>query len=393
MRTLKAKVSALATGVFLALVSLGMNAAPVKAAEAEEPQQEARQPEQQPAPQTPAKAAAQPAQTGQSRVTIGVSVGTIREERWQRDVEMFKEYGKTHGITVVVEVSDDDPERQIRQCKSLIADKVDVLVLAPADSGKMKPVIEEAHKRGIKVIAYDRLIMNTALDYYVTFDTLKVGTIQARTILDVAPKGRYIVMRGAPEDNNSFILAQGQNAELAPYIESNAVKVVFDQWVPTWSPKAAEGLAKMALLAANNNVQGIVASNDGTAGGIINALAAVALAGKVPISGQDADLTACQRIVAGTQTSTVYKPLATLNRAAMDLATAIARGRDPKTALDQAHGVWTKMDNNTTMVESFSVDVVPITRENLVEIIIKRDAFHSLEDVFKNLPKEKWPKL
>ena len=391
MRILRAKVSALAAGVLLALVSVGINAAP--AAEAEEPRQEARQPEQQPAPQTPARAATQPAPTGQGRVTIGVSVGSIREERWQRDVEMFKEYGKTHGINVVVDVSDEDPDRQIRQCKSLIADKVDVLVLVPADSGKMKPVIEEAHKRGIKVIAYDRLIMNTALDYYVTFDTLKVGTIQARTILDVAPKGRYIVMRGAPEDNNSFILAQGQNTELAPYIESNAVKVVFDQWVPIWSPQTAEGLAKMALLAANNNVQGIVASNDGTAGGIINALAAAGLAGKVPISGQDADLTACQRIVAGTQTSTVYKPLATLNRAAMDLATAIARGRDPKAALDPAHGVWTKMDNNTTMVESFSVDVVPITRENLVEIMIKQEAFHSLEDVFKYQPKEKWPKL
>ena len=128
-----------------------------------------------------------------------------------------------------------------------------------------------------------------------------------------------------------------------------------------------------------------------TAGGAIQALAAQKLAGKVPIAGQDADIAACQRIVEGTQTGTVYKPLAKLNLAANQLALALAKGIDPKTGVDKKLGVWTKLNNGTKDVDSFSVDVVAVDKSNMMSVIIK-DGFQKKEEVYKNVPKDQWPK-
>ena len=146
------------------------------------------------------------------------------------------------------------------------------------------------------------------------------------------------------------------------------------------------------LTLAKNNVQGVVASNDGTAGGAIQALDAQGLAGKVAIAGQDADIAACQRIVEGTQTGTVYKPLAKLNRAAMEFAVAIAKGDpDPKAAVDKSLGVWKPLNNGVKDVPSFFVDVVAVDKANMMDVIVK-DGFHTEAEVYKNVPKDQWPK-
>jgi D-xylose transport system substrate-binding protein len=326
------------------------------------------------------------------KLTIGISIGTLKQERWQREIEMFEAYGEANDIEILVQSAEDDPSKQVAQCENLLSQGIDVLIVQALDSEAVGSVVAPAHAEGVPVVAYDRLVRNGDLDYYITFDSVKVGEVQATFVVNQAPKGNYIWLKGGPEDFNAHLVYQGHKNVLQPYIDSGDINVVLEQWCIGWNPDEALKHTENGLTLANNNVQAVIASNDGTAGGAIQALAAQGLAGKVPIAGQDADIAACQRIVEGTQTGTVYKPLAKLNQAAMEVAVALARGLDPKVAADPALGVWTKLDNGTKMVDSFSVDVVAVDKNNMVDIIIK-DGFHKLEDVYKNVPQSEWPEV
>ncbi|MGI6779063.1 MAG: sugar ABC transporter substrate-binding protein [Acetivibrionales bacterium] len=325
-------------------------------------------------------------------IVIGISIGTLKQERWQREIEMFEEYAKEHGFTVKVQSAEDDAQKQISQCENLVTQGVDVLIVQALDSEAAGAVIEPAHEAGIPVIAYDRFVRNGDLDYYITFDSVKVGEVQAKFVTENAPKGNYIWLKGGPEDFNAHLVAQGHKNILQPFIDRGDINIVLEQWCKGWDPTEALSHTENGLTLAGNDIQAVIASNDGTAGGAIQALAAQGLAGKVPIAGQDADLAACQRIVEGIQTGTVYKPLKRLNTAAIQLAVALAKKQDGKTGIDSSLGVWTKLDNGTKEVDSFSVDVIAVDKNNMVDVIIK-DGFHKLEDVYKNIPKDQWPKV
>lgn len=324
-----------------------------------------------------------------TEISVGVSVGHTQEERWQREIAMFEEFANEKGFSLSVQSAENDVQKQISQCENLINQGIDVLILQSLDAEAVAPIIDLAHEEGIKVISYDRFAMNCDVDYYITFDSFKVGKTQAEFVVSKAPKGNYIWLKGGPEDNNAHIVAEGQASVINPLIESGDIKIVTEQWCKGWDPNEALKHTENALTTANNDVQGVIASNDGTAGGAIQALTAQGLT--VPISGQDADLAACQRIVEGTQTGTVYKPLSKLNRACMELAVAIATGADPKSGIDAELGTWTQLNNNTKDVDSFSVDVVAIDKDNLYDILIVQDGFQTVEDVYKNVPKDQWP--
>jgi D-xylose transport system substrate-binding protein len=326
------------------------------------------------------------------RIHIGISIGTTKQQRWQREIEMFEAYAAANDIELSVQSAEDDPQKQISQCENLITQGVDVLIVQALDSEATGSVIGPAHEAGIPVIAYDRLVRNGELDYYVTFDSVKVGEVQAQFVVEQAPRGNYIWLKGGPEDFNAHLVYQGHQNILQPYIDRGDINVVLEQWCIGWDPEEALKHTENGLTLANNDIQAVIASNDGTAGGAIQALAAQGLAGRVPIAGQDADIAAAQRIVEGTQTGTVYKPLAKLNQAAIELAVALARGEDPADVLDPALGVWTQLDNGTRDVDSFSVDVVAVDKDNIDEILIE-SGFHSLEDVYKNVPRDQWPDL
>jgi len=324
-------------------------------------------------------------------IVVGVSIGTTTEERWNREIEMFRNYAAEKGFELLVQDAGNDTTKQVSQCENLINQGIDVLICQPLDGEAAAPVVTAAHDAGIKVISYDRFIMNADLDYYITFDTYTVGKVQAEMVVEQAPKGNYIWLLGAPEDNNAHIIEQAQTDVLQPLIDKGDISIVTQQWCKGWSPTEALQHTENGLTAANNDVQGVVCSNDGTAGGAIQALAAQGLAGSVPIAGQDADLAACQRILEGTQYGTVYKPLAPLNQAACELAVAIATGADEKSGVDASLGSWTTYDNNFKDVDSFNVAVEAITKDNLYDIVIKRDSFHTVEEVYANIPQDQWP--
>lgn len=302
---------------------------------------------------------------------IGFSIDDLRVERWARDRDYFIAAAKELGATVNVQSADANEEKQVRQVENLIAQKVDAIVIVPMNSKVFNAVVDEAKKAGIKVLSYDRLILGADVDAYISFDNERVGYMQAEAVLKAKPEGNYYLLGGSPTDNNAKYLREGQLKALKGAIDSGKIKIVGQQWVPEWSPTNALSIMENALTAANNKIDAVVASNDGTAGGAIQALAAQGLAGKVPISGQDADLAAIKRVIAGTQTVTVYKPLKLIATEAAKLTVALVRGQKP--------AFNNKLDNGKKQVDSLLLTPTALTKENVNMVI--DDGFYTKAQV------------
>ena len=298
---------------------------------------------------------------------IGFSIDDLRVERWTRDRDFFIAAAEKQGAKVFVQSADASEQRQISQIENLISRGVDVLVIVPFNATVLNNTIKEAKKAGIKVLSYDRLILGADIDAYISFDNEKVGEMQAEGVVKLQPKGNYYLLGGAPTDNNAKMLREGQMKVLKPYIDKGDIKVVGQQWVKDWSATEALSIVENALTANNNKIGAIVASNDGTAGGAIQALAAQKLAGKVPVSGQDADLAAVKRVIAGTQAMTVYKPLKTIASEAAKLAIQLARNEKP--AYNSSY------DNGLKKVSTVLLKPTPLTKAN-VNILVD-DGFYT----------------
>jgi D-xylose transport system substrate-binding protein len=298
---------------------------------------------------------------------IGFSIDDLRVERWARDRDFFTAAAEKLGAKVFVQSADASEARQISQIENLISRGVDVIVIVPFNATVLTNTIKEAKKAGIKVLSYDRLILNADVDAYISFDNEKVGEMQAEGVIKAQSKGNFYLLGGSPTDNNAKMLREGQMKVLKPLIDKGDIKIVGQQWVKDWSPTEALSIVENALTANNNKIDAIVASNDGTAGGAIQALAAQKLAGKVPVSGQDADLAAIKRVVAGTQTMTVYKPLKLIATEAANLSVRLARNEKPS--------YNSQYDNGFKKVDTVLLKPIPLTKAN-VNILVD-DGFYT----------------
>jgi D-xylose transport system substrate-binding protein len=302
---------------------------------------------------------------------IGFSIDDLRVERWTRDRDYFTQAAEQLGAKVYVQSADASEQRQIAQIENLISRGVDVLVIVPYNATVLGNAIREAKKAKIKVLSYDRLILGADVDAYISFDNKAVGEMQAQSLVQVKPKGSYYLLGGAPTDNNAKILREGQMKVLQPLVDKGDIKIVGKQWVKDWSQSEAMAIVENALTANANKIDAVVASNDGTAGGAIQALASQKLAGKVAVSGQDADLAAVRRVVAGTQTMTVYKPLKEIAASAAKLAIQLVRGEKP---------VYNaQLDNGFKKVDSMLLKPVLLNKAN-VDLVVK-DGFYTAAQV------------
>lgn len=321
---------------------------------------------------------------GDDKLTIGFSMDTLKEERWQRDRDLFVARCEEQGARVLVQAANGNDALQNSQAENLLTQGVDVLLVAPHNGKSAATIVEAAHKVGVPVIAYDRLILDSDLDLYVTFDPVKVGELQADYAVKRRPKGKYVLIGGAPTDNNALLLRKGQLTILKPYVDRGDVEVISDQWAKEWQPMEALKIMENALTRNNNQVDAVVVSNDGTAGGAIQALAEQKLAGKVLVTGQDADLAGCQRIVAGTQSMTVYKPIKRLADKAAEVALLLARKQPIPDQTSPVH-------NGRKDVPSILLEPIQVDKDNLLSTIIA-DGYQKLEAVYKDVPRDKWPK-
>ena len=316
-----------------------------------------------------------PAQPPQEpRLKIGLLMDTLqKDERWSRDRDLFVERAKELDADVLFEAAERDDAKQLQQAESLLERGVQALVVVPHGAEAAGKIVEAAAKRSVPVISYDRLILNADVDLYMSYDNRRVGEQQAQALRNQAPKGNYILIGGAPTDHNAKLIREGQMSALDDAIKRGDIKIVADGWAKDWTAEAAMELAEAGLKKARNNVVAIVASNDTTAGGVIRALEKHGLAGKVHVSGQDANLDAVRRIVAGTQTMTVYKPLRPLARGAASAAVQFAKK-------EKFEGSTT-VNNGKREVQALLMTPIAVNKA-LIDQIIIGDKFHTKDQVY-----------
>ncbi len=306
-----------------------------------------------------------------AKILIGLSLADLKEERWQRDRDFFVAKAEALGAEVIVQDASGDPNAQLRQCDGLLAKGVQVLVVVPKNADAARPIVLNANARGVKVISYDRLIADAPVDLYLSFDNVKVGEIQAQAIVDRVPAGNYLILKGDPADKNSDMIHQGHLHVLQPLIDAGKIKIAAVQSCDKWLRSEALRITADAL--QKNKIDAIVASNDGTASGAIAALQAKGLAGKVPVSGQDADLIACQNVWKGLQAVTVYKPIQKLAEVAAEQAVKAARGE----AMDAGSE---KLKNGGYEVPTLFLEPIAVTKENILQTVVA-DGFHTEAEI------------
>jgi D-xylose transport system substrate-binding protein len=310
-------------------------------------------------------------------VKIGLSLDTLKEARWQADSNLFQQKAAELGATVEVQSANSDDVAQLQQVTTLLTSGIDVLVIVPHDGTAMAKAVRLAHDQRppVPVIAYDRLIRDSDLDLYLSFNNVRVGQLQAQFVIDaIGGRGNVIRMHGAKTDNNAFLFKQGQDEVLEPYLKDGRVKVIHEDWADDWKPENAKRIVNAAI-SANPGVKidAVLVTNDGTAGGAVQALNEEGIT-DVVVTGQDAELVAVQRILNGTQSMTVYKPLHKLATRAAEVAVAMGRGR-PVVANST-------VNNGKIDVPAVLEDVVVVTKDNVDETIIK-DGFLNREDVYR----------
>jgi len=307
---------------------------------------------------------AMPAFASKEKPLIGFSIDDLRVERWARDRDFFIAAAKDLGAEVSVQSADGDSAKQVSQIENLIAKKVDAIVVVPKDGPTLLNVLKEAHKAGIKVISYDRVVLSPDVDLWVTFDNVRVGEMQGQALMKALPKGNVYVLKGDPGDNNAKMFNAGAMKAMDPYIKKGDIKILGEQSVRDWLPSNALTITENVLTQFQNKIDGVLAPNDGTAGGVIQALAGQKLAGKVPVTGQDAELAACKRIIAGTQLMTVYKSLRKLATESAKMTVALIKGEPLPHPTIKVEGV-----------DTMQLDPIVITKEN-IDLLVK-DEFYT----------------
>lgn len=297
-----------------------------------------------------------------AEMTVGVSWSNFQEERWKTDEAAIKAALEAAGATYVSADAQSSSAKQLSDIESLMAQGVNALIILAQDTAAIGPAVQAAADEGIPVVAYDRLIEDPRA-FYLTFDNVEVGRMQARAVLEAAPKGNYVMIKGSPTDPNADFLRGGQQEVLQPAIDAGDITIVGEAYTDGWLPANAQRNMEQLLTAQDNKVDAVVASNDGTAGGAIAALSAQGMV--VPVSGQDGDHAALNRVALGTQTVSVWKDARELGKAAGEIAVALAGGTE-MTAVDGAME-WTS-PAGTTMIAKFLAPM-PITKDNLSAVV------------------------
>jgi len=298
---------------------------------------------------------------------VCVSWSNFQEERWKTDEAAIRAALEAAGAEYASADAQASAAKQLTDIEALIGQGCNALIILAMDKDAIGPAIDAAAAEGIPVIGYDRLIEDPRA-FYLTFDNKGVGRLIAENVVAAAPTGNYAIIKGDPGDPNAGFLLEGMMEVLQPRIDAGEITIVGEVFTPAWAPDAAQANMEQILTAADNDVDAVLAQNDGMAGGAIAALQAQGL--NVAVGGQDGDLAALNRVARGTQTVSVWKDSRALGTAAGEIAVALAAG----TALDAIPGA-VKFADGAMGVEMNAIllEPTPITRDNLAVVI---DAGH-----------------
>jgi D-xylose transport system substrate-binding protein len=300
--------------------------------------------------------------TGGGNVTVGVSWNNFNEERWSKfDEPAIQEALQACGGAKYISTdAGSSAEQQLADVENLISQGANAIIILAQDGEAILPAVQSALDQGIPVVAYDRLIENPG-SLYVTFDNVEIGRLQAQSILEQVPKGNYVFIKGNSTDANADFLRSGQEEVLKDAIDSGDVKNVGESYNDNWDPAIAQTNMEQFLTDNNNDVDAVLAENDGMAGGVVAALEAQGLAGSVAVSGQDGDVAGLNRVALGTQTVDVWKDARELGKAAGESACAMAQG----TALQDVANTQQFDSPGGNQMTSIFLTPQAITQDNL----------------------------
>jgi D-xylose transport system substrate-binding protein len=313
------------------------------------------------------------------KLKLGFSIEAMKGERWQTDLNSFQERAKQLGADVISADANGDDDLQFKQVQDMLKSGIKVLVLLAHDTAKASRIVDAAKAANVKVISYDRLVLNSDVDLYITFDRVEIGRMQAGYLVQHAPKGNYVLIAGSPNDEGAKTLHTAQMSVLQPHIDHGDIKVIADSYTKEWLASEAYLSMLKAIDASHGDIAAVIASNDGVAGGAIQALKEHGLAGKVLVSGQDADLAAIIAIAQGAQSMTVYKPIASQAAKAAEEAVHLANGETPHTEA--------AISNGKIKVPVILLKPVVVTKANIKSTVVQ-DGFQSLKSINQALPPE-----
>lgn len=308
----------------------------------------------------------------EEKIQIGLSFDSYVIERWQRDRDVFVYTSEALGAEVNVQNANGDVEKQISQIEYFIQKEMDVIVIIAVDSKACAEVVERAKEAGIKIVAYDRLLITSDVDLYISFDNEKVGALMAEALIDNIPEGGNIItIFGPTTDYNVQLVEQG----LREVTKDANLNVIYSVNAVNWLAEEAYYAVNESLL-ITPEIDGVFCGNDNLATEAVRALSENRMAGNVIVTGQDAELAACQRIVEGTQIMTVYKPVDKLAKAAAEYAIKLAKGESIEVSTTINDGVWD--------VPYVKLEPIGVNKDNMEEIIID-GGFQKREDVYLNI--------
>ena len=312
-----------------------------------------------------------------AKIKVGFSIEAMNGERWQTDLASFEARAKELGAEVVSADAKGDDNLQLQQVKDMIRGGIQALVLMPHNNAKAAAIVDAAKAANVKVISYDRMVRDSDVDLYITFDRMEIGRMQAEALVQRAPKGNYVLIAGSPNSEDAKTLHDAQMSVLQPYVARGEIKIVADDWIQDWVPGDAYLAMLKALDATHGDIAAVVSSNDGMAAGAIQALREKNLAGKVVVSGQDADLAAVICVAQGTQTMTIYKPIRQQASKAAEEAVRLAKGEKPQADIT--------LNAGKAKVPAILLKPVLVTRDNISSTVVK-DGFQSLKSINQALP-------
>ncbi|MFZ0015105.1 MAG: substrate-binding domain-containing protein [Acidimicrobiia bacterium] len=302
---------------------------------------------------------------GDEELIIGFSWNNFNEERWSKfDEPSFVEAIEAEGATYIKADAASSAEQQLTDVENLISQGADVIVILAQDTQAILPAVESAATQGIPVIAYDRLIEDERA-LYLTFDNVGVGRIMAETLFGVVDSGNFAIIKGNGSDANSDFLRAGMEEVIGDAVTAGDITIVCEEYTDDWLAEVAQQTMEQCLTQNDNDIQAVLSENDGMAGGVVAALEAQGLAGEIPVTGQDGDAAALNRVALGTQLVSVMKDARILGKVAGEAAIALARGA---ALADVQDTVEFESPGGNTMI-SIILDPTPVTRDNLDFVI------------------------
>lgn len=304
---------------------------------------------------------------------IGLLLHSYENDRWYKDKDYLVDNLTKLGAEVMLEVADNDQEKQISQARNMIEQGVKVLIVVAINQDEAAQIVELAHDKNVKVIAYDRLINNCQLDYYISANSTQIGALMATYVTSLKPRGRYAILPGSKYDNNAMRLFIGQMNVLQPYMESGDIQVVYSEFTEAWTPAEGSLHTNMLLDQNSDSITAIISGSDAITDGVLTALKKRGLEGKIMVTGQDAELDNVLAIINGTQTCDILKPLKEMAQTTAQLALALALEK-PLTMK------FTTESNGQVLVKSILIDA-SVVHKNNIETTVVASGFHTAAQV------------